>query len=157
MPCGVEPTPKGSSKAEEAVVQKTTVTWAEDLAFSVELDGHNFMVDADAEFGGKDRGPRPKGLLLSSLAGCTGMDVASLLTKMKMPFDSFALEVEGEVAKEHPKSYTDIVIRYIFHGNELDRGKIEKSIKLSLDKYCGVHAMLKKAANLRYEIELNPD
>jgi putative redox protein len=139
------------------VAHKTTVTWSEDLAFNVELDGHNFMVDADAEFGGKDRGPKPKGLLLSALAGCTGMDVASLLAKMKMPFDSFSLEVQGELAGEHPKSYTDIVIRYIFRGNELDRDKIEKSIKLSLDKYCGVYAMLTKAANLRYEIVQNPD
>jgi putative redox protein len=139
------------------MAHKTTATWTEDLAFNVELDGHNFMVDADAEFGGKNRGPKPKGLLLSALAGCTGMDVASLLTKMKMPFDSFALEVQGEVAKEHPKSYTDIVIRYIFRGNDLDRSKIEKSVKLSLDKYCGVHSMLTKSANLRYEIVLNPD
>jgi putative redox protein len=139
------------------VTHKTTVTWTEDLAFNVELEGHSFMVDADAEFGGKGRGPKPKGLLLSSLGGCTGMDVASLLTKMKMPFDSFAVEVQGEIAKEHPKSYTDIVIRYIFRGNELDRNKIEKSIKLSLDKYCGVHAMLTKAADIRYEIVLNPD
>ena len=88
----------------------TTATWTEDLAFDVELDGHHFMVDADKEFGGKNRGPKPKGLLLSALGGCTGMDVASLLTKMKMPFDSFSLEVEGEVGDEHPKSYTDIVI-----------------------------------------------
>ena len=139
------------------MAHKTTATWTEDLAFNAELDGHNFMVDADAEFGGKNRGPKPKGLLLSALAGCTGMDVASLLTKMKMPFDSFALEVQGEIAKEHPKSYTDIVIRYVFRGKDLDRSKIEKSIKLSLDKYCGVHAMLTKSANLRYEIVLNPD
>jgi putative redox protein len=138
------------------MAHKTTVTWTEDLAFNVELDGHNFMVDADTQFGGKDRGPKPKGLLLSALAGCTGMDVASLLTKMKMPFDSFSLEVEGEVGEDHPKSYTDIVIRYIFRGNELDRDKIEKSVKLSLDKYCGVHAMLTKSANLRHEIVLNP-
>ena len=139
------------------MAHKTTVTWTEDLAFNVELDGHNFMVDADAAFGGRDRGPKPKGLLLSALAGCTGMDVASLLTKMKMPFDSFVLEVQGELAEEHPKSYTDIVIRYIFRGKDLDRNKIEKSIKLSLDKYCGVHAMLTKSAKLRYEIVLNPD
>ena len=139
------------------MAHKTTLTWTEDLAFDVELDGHHFMVDADKEFGGKNRGPKPKGLLLSALAGCTGMDVASLLTKMKMPFDSFSLEVEGEVGQEYPKSYTDIVIRYIFRGNELDRAKIEKSVKLSLDKYCGVHAMLTKSANLRHEIVLNPD
>jgi putative redox protein len=138
------------------VAHETTVTWTEDLAFDVELDGHHFMVDADEEFGGKNRGPKPKGLLLSSLAGCTGMDVASLLTKMKMPFDKFSLVVQGELAEEHPKLYTDILIRYIFHGNELNRDKIEKSIKLSLDKYCGVHAMLVKSANIHYEIVLNP-
>jgi putative redox protein len=139
------------------VKTKTTAAWTEDLAFEVELDGHRFMVDADERFGGKDRGPRPKGLLLSALAGCTGMDVASLLQKMKMPFDSFTLEVEGEVAEEHPKTYTDILIRYIFHGNDLDRNKIDKSVKLSLDKYCGVHTMLTKAANVRHEVVLNPD
>ena len=138
------------------MAHKTTVTWTEDLAFDVELDGHHFMVDADEQFGGKNRGPKPKALLLSSLAGCTGMDVASLLTKMKMPFDSFSLEIHGEMAEEHPKVYTDILIRYIFHGNELNRDKIEKSIKLSLDKYCGVHAMLVKSANIHYEIVLNP-
>ncbi len=138
------------------MAHKTTVTWTEDLAFNVELDGHNFMVDADMQFGGKNRGPKPKGLLLSALAGCTGMDVASMLSKMKMPFDSFSLEVQGELADEHPKCYTDIVIRYIFHGEELDRDKIAKSVKLSLDKYCAVHYMLSKAAKLRHEIVLNP-
>jgi putative redox protein len=127
------------------------------LAFDVELDGHHFMVDADEQFGGKDLGPKPKPLLLSAVAGCTGMDVASLLTKMKMPFDSFALEVEGELADDHPKVYTDIVVRYIFTGSQLDRDKIEKSVKLSLDKYCAVHAMLSRSANLRHEIVLNPD
>ena len=138
------------------MAQNTVVTWTDEMAFDVELEGHHFMIDADEEFGGKNRGPSPKALLLSSLAGCTGMDVVSLLGKMKMPFDKFALEVEGEVAEKHPKSYTDIVIRYIFRGKELDRDKIEKSVKLSLDKYCGVHTMLAKSANVRHEIVLNP-
>jgi len=138
------------------VAQNTVVTWTDEMAFDVELEGHHFMIDADEEFGGKNRGPSPKALLLSSLAGCTGMDVVSLLGKMKMPFDKFALEVEGEVAEKHPKSYTDIVIRYIFQGKELDRDKIEKSVKLSLDKYCGVHTMLTKSSNVRHEIVLNP-
>ncbi len=134
----------------------TVVTWKEEMAFEVELDGHRFMIDADEKFGGKDRGPQPKPLLLSSLAGCTGMDVVSLLNKMRMPFDDFKLEVVGEVADEHPKVYNEIIIRYIFSGEELDRDKIEKSVKLSLEKYCGVHAMLGKAAKISYELVLNP-
>ncbi len=138
------------------MAHKTVVTWTDDMAFDVELDGHHFMIDADEKFGGKNRGPRPKALLLSGLAGCTGMDLVSLLRKMKMPFDKFALEVEGELAEEHPKAYTDIVIRYIFNGKQLDKDKIEKSVKLSLDKYCGVHTMLAKSANIRHEIILNP-
>jgi putative redox protein len=136
---------------------KTVVIWTEDLAFDVELDGHHFMVDADPQFGGKNRGPRPKALLLAGLAGCTGMDVASMLEKMKMPFDKFVLEVEGEMADEHPKCYTDIVIRYILYGKELDRDKIEKAVNLSVDKYCAVYYILAKSASMRHDIILNPD
>ena len=134
----------------------TVVTWTNGMAFDIELDGHHFMIDAEEKFGGKNRGPRPKALLLSGLAGCTGMDVVSLLGKMKMPFDKFALEVKGELAEEHPKCYTDILIRYIFYGKELDRDKIEKSVNLSVDKYCAVHYMLGKSATIRHEIILNP-
>ena len=129
---------------------KTVADWTGDMAFKVELDGHTFTVDA------KNRGPRPKGLLLSGLAGCTGMDVVSLLGKMKMEWNSFRLEVEADVAEEHPKIYKDIRIKYIFAGDKLDRKKIEKSVKLSLDKYCGVSAMLEKSAKISYEIILNP-
>lgn len=135
---------------------KTVLHWKEDLAFEVELQGHRFMVDADSQFGGKDRGPRPKALLLSGLAGCTGMDVASLLGKMRVRFDTFDVEVEGADTEEHPKVFKEIVIRYIFTGAELDREKIDKAVDLSLTKYCGVHAMLGKTAAIRHEVLLNP-
>jgi putative redox protein len=138
------------------VAAKTVLQWKEDLAFDVELQGHRFMVDADARFGGKNRGPRPKALLLSGLAGCTGMDVASLLAKMRMNFATFKLEVESTDTDEHPKVFKEILIRYIFTGAELDREKIEKAVDLSLSKYCGVHAMLAKTAAIRHEIVLNP-
>jgi putative redox protein len=139
------------------LANKTTATWADGMSFDVELQGHTFKVDADEKFGGKNRGPRPKALLLSGLAGCTGMDVVSLLGKMKVPFDSFRLEVEGELGEEHPKVYTEIVVRYIFSGSQLDRDKIEKAVNLSLDKYCAVTAMLKKTARVSHQIVLNPD
>jgi putative redox protein len=138
------------------LAHKTVVTWKEELAFDVELDGHHFMVDADKEFGGKNRGPRPKALLLSGLAGCTGMDVASLLDKMKVPFEEFKLEVEGDMADQHPKVYKKIVIRYVFTGDKLDRDKIEKAVQLSIDKYCAVHTILSKTAKITHEIILNP-
>jgi putative redox protein len=134
----------------------TKATHVDGLAFEMELQGHSFTVDADAAVGGKDRGPTPKPLILSALAGCTGMDVASILAKMKMPYDSFVLEVEGDTSESHPKVYTDIRLRYVFAGDSLDRGKIEKAVDLSLDRYCGVATMLKQVTNLTHEISLNP-
>jgi putative redox protein len=134
----------------------TKVTHKEDLAFDVELNGHNFGIDADEEYGGKNYGPRPKHLLLSGLAGCTGMDVASILGKMQVPFDSFNLEVDAESTDEHPKVYKKIHIKYIFSGKELDEDKINKAIDLSLEKYCGVHAMLGKVSDITHEVILNP-
>jgi putative redox protein len=130
----------------------TKIRLEEGLSFDVEVQGHHFKVDADAEFGGKDRGPRPKPLLLAALAGCTGMDVASIVGKMRMPFDSFEVEVDGELGKDHPHVYTSIHIRYVFKGGALDRDKIEKAVKLSREKYCGVSAMLEKACSVTHEI-----
>jgi putative redox protein len=135
---------------------KTTATHREGLSFDIEVDGHMLKVDADEAFGGKNYGPKPKPLLLSALAGCTGMDVASILGKMKMPYNSFNIEVEGESTDEHPSIYKAIHLKYIFTGNELDKDKIEKAVDLSQTKYCGVSAMLKKAAEITYEIVLNP-
>ena len=135
---------------------KTTLEWQGDMSFAVDLQGHRFTVDADARFGGKNQGPRPKHLVLSALGGCTGMDLVSLLQKMKMPFDSLAVEVEGVSAEEHPQVYTRILIRYVLKGSELDREKIDKAIALSLQKYCAVNAMLSATAQVTHEVVLNP-
>jgi putative redox protein len=134
----------------------TTLDWETDLCFDVEIDGHHFKVDSDPKYGGKDRGPRPKLLLLTALAGCTGMDVASIVQKMRMPFDTFQVEVGGVSADEEPRVYTHIHIKYIFTGSGADRDKIERAVKLSLEKYCPVAAMLSQVTELTHEIILNP-
>lgn len=126
------------------------------MSFAAELQGHSLPLDADARFGGRDRGPRPKPLLLTALGGCTGMDVVSLLRKMQMPFDALSVEVEGEARAEHPQVYTRILIRYILKGSQLDRDKIDKAIALSRDKYCAVHAMLSPSVAISHEVVLNP-
>ncbi len=135
---------------------KTVATWEGDMAFDVELQGHHFIIDADETVGGHNRGPRPKPLVLSSLAGCTGMDVVYFLRKMRMDWDTFKLEVEGELSKGYPSVFTEIKLKYIFTGDNLEESKIEKAIKLSQTKYCGVTAMLEKTAKITYEIVLNP-
>jgi len=134
----------------------TKVALKDGMAFDVELQGHHFAVDAHPKFGGQNLGPTPKSLVLSALGGCTGMDVVSILGKMKMPFDSFTVQVEGDTAEEHPKVYTKIVVKYIFTGDQLDRSKIEKAVKLSEEKYCAVSAMLGKTAQVDWEVITNP-
>jgi putative redox protein len=123
------------------------------MAFEVEQDGHSFWVDADDAVGGTNKGPRPKALLLSGLAGCTGMDVASILGKMKVEYRSLRIEVDANLTDEHPRVYDRIHLKYILSGDNLDVAKIEKAVTLSQDKYCGVSAMLRKAAEITYEIQ----
>jgi len=128
----------------------------EGMAFDIEVEGHAWRIDAAPEFGGVNYGPPPKQMVLASLAGCSGMDVVAILRKMQMPFDAFVVEVSGILTDEHPKVYSDIKIRYIFSGGGLDTAKIGKAVNLSLDKYCGVAAMLRKTAKITYEIVTNP-
>jgi putative redox protein len=133
----------------------TTAVWRGDMSFEIELQGHKFIVDADESVGGTDQGPRPKALLLSSLAGCTGMDVVSILKKMQMPFDRFEIRIDGSTTDSHPKVYNKVTVVYQFWGDSLDNDKIEKAVKLSQDKYCGVSETLKQLAQVDYSIELN--
>ena len=135
---------------------KTTLKWSGGMSFEAQLGAHRLTVDAESRFGGQERGPRPKPLVLTALAGCTGMDVVSLLNKMQMPFDALAVEVEGEAREEHPQVYTRLHLRYILKGKALDRDKIDKAIGLSLDKYCAVHALLAKSVPISHEVVLNP-
>jgi putative redox protein len=127
-------------------------TWENGLEFSVLQDGHRFTIDGSSEFGGRDLGPRPKNLLLSALAGCTGMDVVSILKKMKITDYTLTVEASGEYTQDHPKVFSSLSIRYLFRGDDLPRPKIERAVELSQEKYCGVSAMLRKTAEIGFEI-----
>jgi putative redox protein len=128
--------------------------WTGDMSFEAEVNGHKVPMDAPAEAGGKDGGPRPKPLLLAALTGCSGMDVVSILKKMREPCTWFAMKAEAESAEEHPKKYTSIRLVYQFKkSDDLNRENVLKACQLSQDKYCGVSAMLKDSAPLAWEIE----
>lgn len=131
---------------------KVNVTWTDQMAFEAKVDGFSIVMDADEKVGGRNLGPRPKPLTLVSLGGCTGMDVISILGKMRVTPDFFDIEVEGELSEEHPKIFHAIHIKYIFKGNDLPMDKLEKAVSLSQDRYCGVSAMLKESSKLTYEI-----
>lgn len=129
----------------------TTVELKEEMHFVAEIDGHKIDIDADEQFGGKDNGPRPKGLTLVSLAGCTAMDVISILRKMRTNPEGLRVEVESELTTEHPKVYKEIHLKYYVKG-DVPLKKIERAVELSQSTYCGVSAMLKKAVPITHEI-----
>ena len=134
---------------------KSKITWQEGMAFEADLDGFKLMIDADKKVGGQEKGPKPKGLTLVSLAGCTGMDVISILRKMKVEVQGFEVETEGAVAEEHPKKFTKILIRYLFRGKDLPLDKLKRAIQLSQENYCGVSATLAPAVKIETEIRVN--
>ena len=128
--------------------------WSGDMAFEAEVSGHKVVMDASVPEGGKDSGARPKALLLAALTGCTGMDVVSILKKMREPCTWFGMKAEAESREEHPKKYVAIKLVYQFRKSDnLNPDNVRKACTLSQEKYCGVSAMLKDTAPLAWEIE----
>ncbi len=133
---------------------KVETNWIGNMAFEATISGHKIIMDAAPEVGGEDKGVRPKELLLASLAGCTGMDVVSILKKMRLNVDYFNVIVEGDLTEEHPKVYSKMHLVYQFKGDNINLETLKKAIDLSQDKYCGVSAMFRKAMDLTYEIQI---
>jgi putative redox protein len=132
--------------------QEISISWKDGMAFEAEVDGHKLMLDASEKVGGRNLGPRPKKLMLVALAGCTGMDVISILAKMRIEVDNFDVKVEGTQSEEQPVHFTSMNISYEFWGKELPNEKLEKAIKLSLERYCGVYAVYKNTMPITYSI-----
>lgn len=133
----------------------STVTWKQGMAFETALDGHTFLMDLSAEAGGQDLGPRPKGLVLSALAGCTAMDVISILKKMRQEVTAFSVRAEGTTTDEHPKRFVSAVLYYEVEGQDLDLEKVRRAVTLSEERYCGVSATLKPSVVITRQIRVN--
>jgi putative redox protein len=131
---------------------KVLTKWNGEMSFDAMVSGHLLTMDANAEAGGKDGGPRPKELMLASVSGCTGMDVVSILKKMKVEIEGLNISVEADLTEEHPRHYTKMHIRYEFSGKDLPMDKLEKAVSLSQEKYCGVSYMYRKAFEVTHEI-----
>jgi putative redox protein len=119
--------------------------------------GFTVRLDTSVESGGENAAPRPTELLLASLGGCTAMDVISILRKKQQAVSGFEVRVEGVRATDHPRVYTDIAVEYIVTGHAVDPAAVERAIELSVTKYCTVHAMLTKAANITHSYRIVED
>jgi putative redox protein len=126
--------------------------WLNGLSFEAEVDGHKIYLDTSQEHGGKNMGPRPKPLMMVALAGCTGMDVASILQKMRVEFEELTVEVEGDVTEIHPKKFQGMKVIYRVKGKDVPLKSVEKAVNLSKTQYCGVSANYLKAFPIEHEI-----
>lgn len=115
---------------------------------STNPSGHNLFIDAAPESGGKGDGYRPKALMLSGLAGCSGLDVAALIKKMKLEVDDFKIEIEANLTEEHPKYYDKVAVDFHFFGDHLNEKKLQRAVDLSVEKYCGVMEMFRQFAEI---------
>ncbi|MEY8849548.1 OsmC family protein [Psychroserpens sp. XS_ASV72] len=132
---------------------KVITHWKGNMQFdSDNPSGKTLLMDTSQEHGGHNSGLSPKALMLSSLAGCTGLDVVSILKKMKVKFSDFRIDTYGELTEEHPKYYHSVNVEYHFYGDQLDKGKLEKAVNLSVEKYCGVMEMFRQFADVKIEI-----
>jgi putative redox protein len=135
------------------MINKITTEWKGGMKFeSDNPSGKTLMMDTDVDGSDERFGLSPKALMLSALAGCTGLDVVSVLDKMKVANYKFKMEVTGELTDEHPKYYHKVKLDYHFYGDDLDEKKIKKSVDLSVEKYCGVMEMFRRFATLETEI-----
>ncbi|MCX6323773.1 MAG: OsmC family protein [Sphingobacteriales bacterium] len=121
------------------------------LFFTADVQGFPVNMDSN-DHPEEQSGPGPKQLMLGALAGCTGIDVVSILNKMKVPFSNLSIEVTAFQTDEHPKIYKEVMVKYHIQLSENDRPKMEKAVLLSQDKYCGVSAMFRAFSAVGHEI-----
>jgi len=133
-----------------------TTQWKQNLQFeSDNPSGHSVIMDTSVENKGNGSGLSPKAMMLSSLAGCSGLDVISVLNKMKVTLDDFKIIVTGKLTEEHPKYYHSVTVAYHFYGSNLVKEKLKKAVDLSVEKYCGVMEMFRKFAIVNIELHYN--
>ena len=135
-----------------------TVSWHQGMSFTGKADsGFEVPLGAEPEVGGADDGFRPIELMAVSLAGCTAMDVISILTKKKQVVTSFEVKVCTVEAEEFPKVFTQAVITYRVTGRDVDEVAILRAIELSATKYCPAQAMLGKVVPMELVYEIYED
>ena len=130
-----------------------TTAFNGNMAFTADINGYQVLMDTTANDGGEDSGASPKRLMLASLAGCTGIDIVSILNKMKVAFSGFTIGVHAALSAEHPKIYNHVKITYKIKMAEEDKSKMIKAVQLSTEKYCGVFAMFSSFAKMDTEID----
>ena len=139
------------------MTREVAVKWVEGLKFmGIGYTNHAIVIDGPADSGGNDSAVRPGEMVLMALAACTGIDVVSLLKKMRVAFDSFDIAITAETAEEHPKYFKKINVEYRVTGNDVPEDKLQRAITLSRETYCSVSAQLRPSAEMHYSYKILP-
>jgi putative redox protein len=135
---------------------KSEVRFIEGMSFAAVADsGHGVLMDTKTDVGGFDSAATPKELVLHALGGCTGMDVVSILRKMRVAPRSFRIVIEAEVEADPPRPFRSAHLDYRFEGEGLALDPLQRAVTLSQDKYCSVSHMLRKAFPITWSITVN--
>ncbi len=134
--------------------EEVNTRWIDNMSFETEINGHKIIIDAEPDVGGEDSGPSPKPFMLVALGGCTGMDVISILKKMRVEVKNLNVKVEGELTEEYPRRFYKMHVTYEIEGDDLPMDKVQKAVTLSEDRYCGVSAVYKEVMELTSEIKV---
>lgn len=137
------------TKKTPYMINKVSTHWKGGLTFeSDNPSGLSVVMDTDIEGITKRNGLSPKAMMLSSLAGCSGLDVISILDKMKIQLKDFRIDIEAELTDVHPKYYHKVEVNYHFYGANNHKEKCERAVNLSVEKYCGVMEMFRQFAKV---------
>ncbi len=133
-----------------------TVVWKKGMAFTGtgHTSSHTLSLGADPKVGGENEGFRPAELILVGLAGCTAMDVVSILTKKRQQISGFEVKAHGERAETDPKRFTSFLVEYVVKGKAVDAEAVQRAVELSERKYCAVMATLRAAGPVERRITI---
>lgn len=134
---------------------KATLNKIGRIAFEGQADsGHRVVMDGSPDNGGSNQGTRPMEMVLLGLGGCSGIDVALILEKSRQKITGCRIELEAARADGVPAVFTDIHVRYIVSGENLDPKKVDRAVSLSMEKYCSVSRMLTPSVNITHSFAI---
>ncbi len=135
---------------------KVTTVYKQGMQFETDSPtGYSTLIDTSPENGGNNQGMGPKAMMLSALAGCTGLDIVFVLEKMRVAVPPFKMVVEGHLTDVHPKTYHTVDLAYHFYGKSVNQEKVRKAVALSAEQYCGVMEMFRKFCRLNISVHFH--
>ena len=147
-----------SAKDNQEVMFPVSVNWVDAMQFVASDErNHSLVLDANLESGGNQTGPTPGKLLLMAVAGCTAMDVISILRKSRQKVTGLTVRTRGVQNEVHPQYYKEIYLRYTVKGKALERSRVERAIRLSEEKYCVVSQTVNGKAKIFVEYQIVED